>query len=100
MSEPVAHERLEWLGANHANKSSKSDKYYEITIHEEGNFYVETRRWGRFGAKGQTKVLTHYNKWSAFWSANEQLAKKRAKGYTRPVAPLVRLASVLDDEED
>lgn len=90
-------ERLEWLGSNHANKSGQSDKFYEITISKEDGRFVETRRWGRFGAKGQTKVLRHWGEWSALDSARMQLRKKRKKGYTKPVAPLKRLASIMED---
>ena len=95
----VLHERLEWLGANHDNASGKSDKFYEVTVDHNDLYFTETRRWGRFGAKGQTKVLQHYGEYSALESARKILAKKRDKGYTKPVAPLTRLASVLDDEE-
>jgi predicted DNA-binding WGR domain protein len=99
MSEQIFHERLEWLGRNFENKSGKSDKFYEVTItvDADGGKYTETRRWGRFGTKGQTKRLTHYSRYQAVSSARTQLEKKRDKGYTSPVAPLKRLASLVDD---
>jgi predicted DNA-binding WGR domain protein len=94
----IFHERVEWLGRNHKNASGKSDKFYEITVlWNGGHSYVETRRWGRYGSKGQTKVLRHYGEWSALNSARSQLAKKRDKGYENVVAPLKRLASAMDD---
>jgi len=94
----IFHKRLEWLGPNSDNASRKSDKFYEITITTNGGrSFVETRRWGRYGAKGQTKVVQHSYEWSAINSAEQQLAKKRDKGYTAPVAPLKRLASLADD---
>lgn len=91
-------DRVEWLGANHANQSGKSDKFYEVTVAQVGERFVELRRWGRYGAKGQTKTLTHYSEYSATQSAKAQIEKKRAKGYTRPVDALSRLASVMDDD--
>jgi len=95
----LLNERLEWLGANHANKSSRSDKFYQIEISwNGGRVYTETRRWGRYGTKGQSKVIEHHYEWSAFDSARSQLRKKAAKGYTKEVAPLQRLASVMEDD--
>jgi len=94
----IFHERVEWLGRNFDNASGKSDKFYEITITwNGGRTYVETRRWGRFGSKGQTKILEHWSKYQALNSARSQLRKKRDKGYTDVVAPLTRLASAADD---
>jgi predicted DNA-binding WGR domain protein len=93
----IFRDRVEWLGKNHGNASGKSDKFYEIVIVPQNGTYVETRRWGRFGANGQTKVLTHYSEWRAIQSAKGQISKKRAKGYTRCVDALTRLASVMDD---
>lgn len=98
MSNSIFFERVEWLGPNEANTSRKSDKFYEVEVTVSGAQYVETRRWGRYGAKGQTKVVTHYYKESAVRSAKEQIRAKLDKGYTRPVAPLVRLASVADED--
>lgn len=99
MSNTIFQERVEWLGANHANASGKSDKFYEVTVTHEDGAFVETRRWGRFGAKGQTKAVRHYSEWQALNSARGQLSKKRDKGYTSPVAPLIRLAHVMDEDD-
>lgn len=93
----IFHERVEWLGRNFDNKSNKSDKFYEITITTNGDSFIETRRWGRYGSKGQTKVLKHWSDYGAINSARSQLNKKREKGYTNVVAPLKRLASTMDD---
>jgi predicted DNA-binding WGR domain protein len=95
----ILHERLEWLGANFENKSGKSDKFYEITVTTNGGrLFTETRRWGKYGTKGgKPKVIEHYSEWSALDSAQTKLAKQRDKGYTKPVAPLKRLASLMDD---
>lgn len=93
----IFRERVEWLGKNHANQSGKSDKFYEIVVVEQNGHHIETRRWGKYGAKGQVKVLTHYSEYSALRSAEDQLKKKRAKGYTRCVDALTRLASVMED---
>ena len=92
----IFHERVEWLGHNPDTASCCSDKFYEITITERG-FYVETRRWGRWGTTGQTKEIPHRLLHRAISSARDQLAKKRRKGYTNVVAPLKRLASAMDD---
>lgn len=96
----ILFERLEYLGANAQNKGGKSDKFYEVeVVCNGGSTYVETRRWGAFTTtKPQSKVLQHYSEWSAVDSARKVLAKKRAKGYTKPIAPLKRLASVMDDD--
>lgn len=94
----IFHERVEWLGRNYGNASGKSDKFYEITVAWNGGYtYVETRRWGRYGSKGQTKVLQHSGEYRALDSARSQLSKKRDKGYTDVVAPLTRLASAAED---
>jgi len=94
----IFHERVEWLGRNYENKSSKSDKFYEITIESNGGrTYTETRRWGRWGTTGQTKEIPHRLLHRAISSARDQLSKKRDKGYTNVVAPLKRLASAMDD---
>jgi len=97
MSNPIFSERLEWFGSNGANKSGKSNKFYLVEIFPDGNKFNEVRRWGRFGAKGRTKTLVHWSEMAALDSAQEQLAKKRKKGYTSPVAPLKRLAAALED---
>jgi predicted DNA-binding WGR domain protein len=94
----IFHERVEWLGRNNANASRKSDKFYEITITTNNGAYCrEIRRWGRYGTKGQTKLISHFSERSAINSARKQLNKKRDKGYTNVIAPLKRLASAMDD---
>ena len=95
----ILDERLEWLGVNHANQSGKSDKFYAVTLHQDsGGDYIETRRWGRYGTKGQSKVLRHLFKFDAVRSASNILIKKRSAGYTRPVAALKRLAHLMDED--
>lgn len=93
----IYRDRVEWLGKNHANASGKSDKFYEVTVIAQNGHYIETRRWGKYGAKGQVKVVTHSWETYALRSAKEQIKKKRSKGYTRCVDALTRLASVMDD---
>lgn len=92
------HARVEWLGPNDANQSRKSDKFYEITVTQEGCAVKEIRRWGKWGTEGQTKVINHYSLWSAVESAKKQLKKKRKKGYRDPVDALTRLAHQIGDE--
>ena len=62
--EIVFQQTLEYLGKNHKNKGGKSDKFYEIVITVDNSRrykrYVETRRWGKYGATGQIKVLEHW----------------------------------------
>lgn len=43
--------RLEFFGFNPDNKSGHSEKYWQL----EGEGLTVTRRWGRFGSKGQTR---------------------------------------------
>ena len=66
--------RLEFYGYNAENKSGHSEKFWQL----EGNGGLVTRRWGRFGTKGQTKADNMY-------SGLEKAAEKLASGY-RPVA--------------
>jgi len=105
--EPIFHQIVEYLGKNHDNASGKSDKFYEVTVTPAGNpdfakvygmgNFVETRRWGKYGAKGQTKVVWHLSEWVALQSAKAQIKAKMSKGYTRPVNALTRLASIMED---
>jgi predicted DNA-binding WGR domain protein len=98
--------RVEWLGANHANKSGKSDKFYEITITPEteqqwgdGWWWRVVARYGKFGTKGQTKDYgIHHSQNTARYVARRILDKKLAKGYTEPVDALTRLARVMEDD--
>lgn len=66
--------RLEFYGYNPDNKSGHSEKFWQL----EGEGGTVTRRWGRFGTKGQTKVDT-------LAGALAKAMAKVAKGY-RPVA--------------
>lgn len=66
--------RLEYFGYNGDNKSGHSEKFWQL----EGVGRSVTRRWGRFGSKGQTKADTVYD-------ALDKAMEKMAKGY-RPVA--------------
>jgi predicted DNA-binding WGR domain protein len=98
MSEPqeILYDRVEWLGKNNKVKGNQSDKFYEITVVLQGTTFVETRRWGKYGAKGQTKVLEHYYEYSALQSARNQIKKKMKKGYTKPIGALTRLAQAAE----
>ena len=90
--------RVEWLGANYDNASRKSDKFYEIVVTATANGrFIEKRRWGKYGATGQTKIINHYSEWDALQSARKQIESKVKKGYTKPVAPLTRLATAMED---
>ena len=95
---PVFYERVEYLGGNDKTKRGSSDKFYEITVEKDGQLYAETRKWGRYGADGTTKVIRHYSQAMAIASAKEQLRKKMKKGYTKPIGGLTRLAHAADDE--
>lgn len=66
--------RLEYYGYNAENKSGHSEKFWQL----EGVGRTVTRRWGRFGTKGQTKVDNLYD-------ALDKAVEKMGKGY-RPVA--------------
>lgn len=66
--------RLEFYGYNPDNQSGHSEKFWQL----EGEGMTVTRRWGRFGTKGQTKVDT-------LGVALAKAAAKVAKGY-QPVA--------------
>jgi len=66
--------RLEFYGYNAENKSGHSEKFWQL----EGNGTTVTRRWGRFGSKGQAKADNAYD-------ALDKAAEKMAAGY-RPVA--------------
>jgi len=66
--------RLEFYGYNPENKSGHSEKFWQL----EGNGMTVTRRWGRFGSKGQVKADNVYD-------ALDKAAEKMASGY-RPVA--------------
>jgi predicted DNA-binding WGR domain protein len=98
--EPLFHQRLEYLGANHDNQGGQSDKFYEIRVDPDRlrGGYAETRKWGKFGANGQTKVIGHFSAAMAIRSAKNQLKKKAKKGYTKPIGALTRLATVAEDE--
>ena len=95
----IFNERLEMLAFNPKNKSGKSNKFYQIVVEGRNDLsvYNETRRWGKYGTKGQVKIITHYGEWSALSSARSMIAKKKSKGYTKPIAALVRLATAMDD---
>jgi predicted DNA-binding WGR domain protein len=96
----LLHERLEWYGANAGNKSGKSDKFWDITVSTNGgNTFTVTRWYGRYGTKGQRKVKEHWSELAALSEARSLIRKKRDKGYTSPVAPLTRLASVADEDD-
>ena len=83
--------RVEYLGG-------KSDKFYEMSVYADANGgFIEKRRWGRYGAKGQTKIVYHHSEWYATQSAQTQVSAKLNKGYTRPIAPLTRLATAMDN---
>jgi predicted DNA-binding WGR domain protein len=66
--------RLEFYGYNGDNKSGHSEKFWQL----EGTGRRVTRRWGRFGSKGQTKV-------DDLHSALDKAAEKMDNGY-HPVA--------------
>lgn len=91
-------ERVEWLGSNHSNASGKSNKFYEVVVETDtqGRF-LEQRRWGKYGTRGQTSEIVHWNERQALASARAQIRAKLSKGYTRPVDALTRLAHQLED---
>ena len=95
---PIYYDRVEYLGPNSKNDSRSSDKFYEVTVVSQhtGQLWKETRCWGKYGAKGQTKVITHHWEYNALWSAKEQIRKKRSKGYTDPIGGLTRLAQAAE----
>lgn len=95
--EPIFHARLEFLGSNSQNKGGKSDKFYEVTVRRVAHHYEELRRWGKYGISGQTKIVKHYDAYSAVHSAEKMLAQKRRRGYHDCVGALIRLADALDD---
>jgi len=66
---------LEFYGYNPENKSGHSEKFWQLEGEGDGTV---TRRWGRFGSKGQTKA-------DGLMSALAKAAEKMAAGY-RPVA--------------
>lgn len=67
--------RLEFYGYNPKNKSGHSEKFWQL----EGEGMAVTRRWGRFGTKGQSMA-------DSLCSALDKAVTKMAKGY-RMVAP-------------
>ena len=87
-------QRLEMLASNPNNKSGKSDKFYEVSV----DGLIETRRWGRYGTDGQTRILPSCCAKHAIERAKKQIEAKRLKGYTDPVAPLTRLAHAIEEE--
>jgi len=98
---PLFYERVEYLGPNSKNDSRSSDKFYEITITQDepggkATFFYETRRWGKYGSKGQTKKITHWYEYAALRSAKQQIRKKRDKGYGDPIGGLTRLAQAAE----
>ena len=96
---PVFQDRVEWLGANYNNASMASDKFYEVRVYAipNGRTFYEERRWGKYGAKGQTKTVEHFSEWRAVESAKKQIKSKLNKGYTRPINALTRLATAMED---
>jgi len=66
--------RLEFYGYNPENRSGHSEKFWEL----EGEGSQVTRRWGRFGSRGQTKIDT-------LRAALEKAVEKMSRGY-RPVS--------------
>lgn len=63
--------RLELVGANPANKSGVSCKFYEIVHSGNGKFGI---RWGRIGGKAQRKSVGKAH-------VLAKLANKLGKGY-------------------
>lgn len=93
------HARVEWLGPNSKNQSRKSDKFYEVCVLQAGPYkHVERRRWGKWGAEGQTKEIEHFYQHRALESAQKQIKRKMKKGYRDPVDALTRLAHQVEDE--
>lgn len=66
--------RLEFYGYNGDNKSGHSEKFWEL----EGEGTTVTRRWGRFGSRGQ-RMADYLSR------ALEKAGEKMARGY-RPVS--------------
>lgn len=96
LGEPAFHKYLEYLGPNVDNVSGKSNKFWEVAVFKRDGRHVVVTRWGKFGAKGQTKEKVHYGLYDAEASARQQARKKRDKGYTREVDVITRLGATLD----
>lgn len=89
---------LEFVGANSANVSGKSNKFWQVGVFAVGSRFVAVRRWGKYGTNGQCKAERETSRWSAmnFAEANEQ--KKRDKGYSKEVDIITRLATLVDED--
>lgn len=73
-----------------------SRKFYTVRAYSDGTYEF---LWGRIGSRGQKKVQRTYSGDAAIRKADEQFAKKRAKGY-KEVQPLELLARTLEDENE
>ncbi len=93
---PVYHRYLEFVGPNYENQSLKSNKFWEVAVFADGTKYVVATRWGKFGAKGQTKTKVCWGQWTAEESALTQAQKKRDKGYGHEIDVITRLGATLD----
>lgn len=95
---PVKHVYLEYVGENYDNVSGKSNKFWEgATFALPGGRHVFVRRWGKYGAKGQTKEQTFYSSSRAEDELLKVARSKRDKGYTKEIDVVTRLSTLVDD---
>lgn len=95
---PTKHVYLEYVGANESNVSGKSNKFWEGAVFKRGSKFIFVRRWGKYGAKGQTKEKVFHSEWRAEDELNHVARSKRDKGYTREVDVVTRLSTLVEDD--
>lgn len=106
--DPIYHAYMEYVGPNDKNAGGKSNKYWEVAVFANpafkeprgGQRYLVVRRWGKYGAKGQTKVEERWSEWSATDYARELKHKKREKGYTKEIDVITRLSTLVKEGDD
>jgi predicted DNA-binding WGR domain protein len=86
--------RLEFVGANEANQSGKSRKFWQAEIY--GCVFV--RRWGPIGKTGQTMSERLSSPYEAKAAALKMANEKRRKGYTNEVDIVTLIGSLFDGE--
>lgn len=96
--EPAFKMRLEFVGANPANKGGRSSKFWECAVFRcstDGANLV--RRWGRIGSHPDSTVKHYPTTAAASTEAMKLMKQKQKKGYTLEVEPdIISLLAALE----
>jgi len=98
MGAAIKHVYLEFVGANAANVSGRSNKFWEGAFFERSGEFIFVVRYGPYGKRGTIKEKLYHSRKAARQVFEKKRSEKWDKGYQREVDVVTRLGILVEEE--